>query len=265
MTPAKFRRLVWRHYRAEGRHTLPWRETSNPYRILVSEVMLQQTQVERVLLFYMKFIKQFPTAKKLAAAPLSAVLKSWQGLGYNRRAKMLHAAAKELVSRKVTSVSEWEALPGVGSYTARAVAAFAYNQDVILIETNIRTAVIHHFFSRRSGIEDVEILEVLKRVLPKGRAREWHGALMDYGASLKRLGISHNARSRQYAKQSKFAGSLREARGAILRELARGAASSAHLRELLGASRRVQMRTALRALLAERLVEEIDENYTFAD
>src|ERR1035437_8855832 len=126
MTPSKFRAIVWRYYRAHGRHDLPWRKTNDIYKILVSEVMLQQTQVERVIPFYKKFIKQFPTAKKLAAASLLEVLKAWQGLGYNRRAKMLREAAKRLAGRKKFTVAELEALPGVGPYTARATTAFAY-------------------------------------------------------------------------------------------------------------------------------------------
>ena len=258
----QFRRVVWTYYKTHGRHTLPWRKTKDPYKILVSEVMLQQTQVERVIPFYSKFIKQFPTAKKLAAAPLSEVLKSWQGLGYNRRAKMLHRAAKALGTRKKLSVAELEALPGVGPYTARAVAAFAYNQNIVFVETNIRTAIIQHFFPKKKKVSDKEIEKVLVQALPEGKAREWYSALMDYGASLKLSGISHNAKSKTYTKQPKFAGSLREARGAILRELARGAASPARLIDLFGAERRAQMRTALQALWTERLVEKTDENYS---
>ena len=256
MTSAKFRALVWRHYRSRGRHTLPWRGTYDMYRILVSEVMLQQTQVERVIPFYTEFIKKFPTAKKLAHASLSAVLKSWQGLGYNRRAKMLHAAAKELASRKISSVSELETLPGVGPYTARAVAAFALNTDVIFVETNIRTVIIHHFFPKKKKVSDTEIEKVLAQVLPKGKARAWYSALMDYGAFLKRSGISHNTKSKTYVKQSKFSGSLREARGAILREFTSGVTSRTRLTNVLGPSRKAQMQVALEALVAEGLLNE---------
>ncbi|KKW44786.1 MAG: HhH-GPD family protein [Parcubacteria group bacterium GW2011_GWA2_56_21] len=230
--------------------------------------MLQQTQVERVIPFYKKFIKRFPTAKKLAAAPLSDVLKSWQGLGYNRRAKMLQAAAKEAVG-KYKSIfpavySELVELPGIGPYTARAIAAFSYNENVIFVETNIRTAVIHHFFSRRSDVEDTEVLEVLKKALPKGKSREWYSALMDYGAHLKRSGISHNARSSRYIKQSKFVGSLREARGAILRELTKGFQTEKRLVGLLGDDRVSQMRTALTALVAEKFVVKKRSSFALA-
>lgn len=271
MTPAKFRTLVWRYYRAHGRHDLPWRKTQDVYKILVSEMMLQQTQVERVIPFYVEFTRRFPTAKKLAAAPLSDVLKSWQGLGYNRRAKMLHQAAKEfpkllnLSYRQKQGVKDMvltlEKLPGVGPYTARAVAAFAYNTDVIFIETNIRTAIIHHFFPDKENVSDTDIEKILVQALPKGlpagrqgRAREWYSALMDYGAYLKRSGISYNAKSKTYAKQSKFAGSLREARGALLRASTQGVTSRRTLMGLLGPSRKVQMKKALEALIAEGLL-----------
>ncbi len=229
--------------------------------------MLQQTQVERVVPFYKKFIKQFPTAKRLASVPLSSVLQAWQGLGYNRRAKMLHHAAQELSKIPKSSyrtyfveggmtVDELQKLPGVGPYTARAVAAFAYNTNVIFVETNIRTVIIHHFFSRRSAVEDTEVLEVLKKVFPKGRAREWYSALMDYGASLKKFGVKVNAKSKTYAKQAKFAGSLREARGAIVRAYTKGTKSRTRLIGALGSSRRKQMKRALEALVKEGLISE---------
>lgn len=267
--------MVWAYYKKYGRHTLPWRKTKDAYRILVSEVMLQQTQVERVVPFYKKFIQQFPTARALARAPLSEVLKSWQGLGYNRRAKLLRAAATELRDISfssyrnkliyTTAVRKLEELPGVGPYTARAIAAFAFNQDVIFIETNIRTAITHHFFWRRSRVKDIEVLKVLKQLLPKGRSREWYAALMDYGAYLKRSGVSLNARSAHYTKQSKFSGSLREARGVLLRSLASGDASRTRLGNLLGVTRRAQMHTALNALCAEELVRATRGCYTLAD
>ena len=265
MTGAAFRRTVWAHYRKHGRHDLPWRKTTNPYRILVSEVMLQQTQVERVIWYYKEFLKKFPTAKALAEAPLSEVLKSWQGLGYNRRAKMLHAAAKEIAKRgMLKDAAGLETLPGVGPYTARAVAAFAFNEDNVLIETNIRTAVIHHFFPKRKNVSDKDIEQILREVLPKGKAREWYWALMDYGAALKRSGVSHNVRSKHYVKQSKFSGSSREARGAILKELAKSSATEKRLTGLLGDDRIEQLKTALAALMKEGMVRKSARTYSLA-
>lgn len=267
MSSTSFKSLVWRHYRLHGRRNLPWRKNTNPYRILVSEIMLQQTQVERVAPLYETFVRAFPTARKLACTPLSEVLKSWQGLGYNRRAKMLHAAAKRIAEgRFPRTVPELEALPGVGQYTARAIAAFAYNQDVILVETNIRTAILHHFFPGKEKVSDKAVERILEELLPKGKAREWYSALMDYGAYLKRSGISHNARSVRYARQSTFSGSLRQARGAVLRELSRGDASRTRLLSLLGSARRKQVAQALDALCREGMVHSAEGSaYALAD
>lgn len=252
-----FRRVVWAHYRAHGRHGLPWRKTRDPYKILVSELMLQQTQVDRVIPFYADFVKRFPTAKRLAAAPLSEVLRAWQGLGYNRRAKLLHKSAKEIAKHGMPKDAiALEALPGVGAYTARAVATFAYGEDTLPIETNIRTVVTEHFFPKKKKVSDAEIEKVLAKTLPRGEAREWYAALMDYGAYLKRSGVSHNARSPRHAKQKTFAGSKREARGAILRALAQGSAPRARLVNLLGAKRRAQLGSALAELISEGFVSE---------
>lgn len=263
---SRFRKTVLLHYKKQGRHDLPWRQTHDLYQVLVSEVMLQQTQVDRVVPLYKDFIKKFPTAKKLAKAPLSEVLKSWQGLGYNRRAKMLHQAAKVLsaIARFDLDITELEELPGVGPYTARAVAAFANNQDVVVIETNIRTSVIHHFFPKKKKISDTEIEKILRGVLPKGKARAWYSALMDYGAHLKRSGISHNARSSTHTVQKKFAGSLREARGAVLRELSHQEATRASLCNILGPERRLQVTNALVALVAEGLISVKNRRYSLA-
>lgn len=268
MSSTTFRKLVWAHYKKEGRHDLPWRKTKDPYKILVSEVMLQQTQVERVIPFYKNFLKQFPNVRALASAPLAEVLRAWQGLGYNRRAKMLHQAAKEVVEKHggkfPKTRAELKALPGIGPYTAGAVAAFAYNEDGIFIETNIRTAVTHHFFPKRKKVSDKEIIKILEQVFPAGKSREWYSALMDYGAHLKKSGVKLNAKSKHYIKQSAFKGSLREARGAILRALASGPVSRAKLSGILGAHRREQVMKALEALLVEGFVLKKGRRYRLA-
>lgn len=260
MTPQKFRNIVWKHYREHGRHTLPWRATQNPYRILVSEIMLQQTQVDRVIPYYKEWMKNYPTADALAKAPLSDVLKRWQGLGYNRRAKMLHEAAKVVsqkhAGRMPKTVEELEQLPGVGSYTARAVTAFAYNQDVVFVETNLRTAVIHAFFPNKETVSDTEVSDVLAKALPKGNAREWYAALMDYGAYLKRSGVRVNNKSKGYVKQKSFKGSGREVRGAILRTLSKEPTSKAKLVALFSNDRREQLEVSITQLLKEGLVEK---------
>lgn len=227
--------------------------------------MLQQTQVERVLPLYKNFIRLFPTPQHLARVPLARVLVAWQGLGYNRRAKMLHQAAKELCRRGMSSdVRELETLPGVGPYTASALVAFVFNQDSVLVETNIRTAITHHFLPGRRKVSDKEIKDILVEVLPRGKAREWYSALMDYGAHLKQSGVRLNTRSRHYTGQSKFLGSTREARGVIVRKLSAQAASRTHLVNLLGSSRRAQMHTALERLEGEGLVRRSGRKYALA-
>jgi A/G-specific adenine glycosylase len=267
ITLPQFRKLVWDHAAQHGRHRLPWRRrTATPYAVVVSEIMLQQTQVDRVIPSYRAFLKRFPTVRSLASARLSEVLKLWQGLGYNRRAKHLHEAAKNILreygGRVPRDVAELEKLPGVGPYTARAVAAFAYNEDSVFIETNLRTAVIYHFFPRREKVTDDEILAILAMALPKGRACEWYAALMDYGAYLKRAGVRVNARSATYAKQGVFKGSNREARGAILRTVMNGPQSAQKLYVLLGNDRKEQVKIALATLVRDGMLRKAGRAYS---
>lgn len=258
MTPQRFRNIVWNYYAEHGRHSLPWRKSHDPYKVLVSELMLQQTQVERVTPYFRAWMKKYPNIRALAAAPLADVLRQWQGLGYNRRAKFLHGAAKEIVEKYKGKVPEdaaiLESIWGIGAYTAHAVMAFAFNHDAVFIETNIRTVVIHHFFADRSDVTDEEIAQVLKKVLPRGRAREWYSALMDYGAHLKRSGVRLNAKNKGYAKQSAFEGSARQARGAILRRLAAEPAAKGKLLKLLPSERKAQLEEQLQKLVREGLI-----------
>jgi len=227
--------------------------------------MLQQTQVERVIPYYERFLERFPNVADLAKAPLSDVLVLWQGLGYNRRAKMLHEAARAVMEdfngRMPETVEDLETLPGVGHYTARAVAAFSSNQDVIFIETNIRTAIIHAFFPEEESVNDREVITILEKSFPNGRAREWYSALMDYGASLKREGVRANRKSAGYTKQTKFEGSGRQARGIILRALLSGPKKESSLLKLLETGRASQLKDALTALHAEGLVERARGTY----
>lgn len=224
MRVGEFRKKVWGYWRKEGRHELPWRKTADPYKILVSEVMLQQTQVPRVLPKYEEFINKFPTVRTLARASLADVLRVWNGLGYNRRGKYLRDAAIEIVEKHSGRISRdyavLRSLPGIGDYTARAVRVFAFNEPDVLIETNIRSAVLHTFFAGDIKVSDKEMNTLLCKVMDERRPREWYWALMDYGAHLKRSGLRNNHRSAHYVRQSKFEGSLRQVRGAILRALA---------------------------------------------
>ena len=215
-----FQTKVLSYHRQHGRHSLPWRKTVNPYRILVSEVMLQQTQVDRVIPKYKAFVRAFPTVAKLANANLTDVLALWSGLGYNRRARMLHEAAKTIVAkhkgRFPKGVRQLEALPGIGPYTARAVAVFAYNSPEVLIETNVRSVFINEFFSGKTEVHDAEILPLIATALVRDDARSWYAALMDYGSELKKATPNPSRRSKHHTKQSKFDGSLRQIRGSVL-------------------------------------------------
>jgi A/G-specific adenine glycosylase len=220
--PHSFQKTVYAYYRAHGRR-LPWRETDDPYRILVAEVMLQQTQVPRVLAKYPEFIAAFPDVQSLATAPLSEVLRVWQGLGYNRRARHLKEAASIIVrdygGQVPDSMEELRRLPGIGHATAAQILAFAYNKPVVFIETNIRAVFIHHFFAVRESVRDSEILPLVEATLDRENPREWYYALFDYGVYLKKTHGNPARRSAHHVKQSPFEGSNREARSRVLAEI----------------------------------------------
>ena len=218
----KFRKAIYSYYSEHGRE-LPWRQTQDPYRILVSEIMLQQTQVERVLEKYPGFIRQFPNFRALADAPLRDVLTAWQGLGYNRRAASLKKIG-EIVTEVHggglrADVDFLTGLPGIGYNTACAILAFAFNKPVVFIETNIRTVFIHHFFSERDAVRDDEILPLVDRTLDCENPCGWYSALMDYGTMLKKTHGSINPKSAHYQKQSPFKGSDRQVRGMVLKAI----------------------------------------------
>ena len=235
-----FRNIVLKHYRRNRRY-FPWRKTANPYRILVSEVMLQQTQASRVVPKYNEFLKKFPTFKTLAEAPLRKVLRAWQGLGYNRRALSLQRTAREVMLRHKGKLPrdehKLERLPGIGPYAARAVLAFAFNRPTVFLETNIRTVFIHHFFKTKRRVSDKEILPLATAALDRRNPRQWYAALMDYGAFLKKTEGNASRKSAHYKPQPPFRGSSRELRGQIIRALTKKSFPSAHaLSKHLGVS-----------------------------
>lgn len=229
--------------------------------------MLQQTQVERVIPKYLAFMKQFPTVTTLADAPLKDVLIAWQGLGYNRRAKFLHQTAKAVTEKGGEFPSNVEGLlelPGIGPYTASAIATFSYNMPVSVIETNIRTVFIHHFFSNENNVPDSKLLTLINESIYQENPRLWYSALMDYGSVLKKLLPNPTRKSKTYKKQSKFVGSVRQTRGEILRVLS--AVDSMDKSDLLKAlqTKESNRQLALEQLLQEALILEDNDQISLA-
>ncbi len=214
--------MVLSHYRIHKRN-LPWRKATNPYHILVSEIMLQQTQVLRVIEKYGQFIKTFPTIKILAAAPLGNILRVWQGLGYNRRALWLKKIAQQVTQAHRGVIPEnietLDSLPGIGRTTASSICTFAFNQPTVFIETNIRSVFIHCFLRNKAAISDGQIITLIKQTLDRRNPRRWYWALMDYGTFIKENNINPNRKSAHYRRQSTFPGSDRQLRGQIIRAL----------------------------------------------
>lgn len=202
---------------------LPWRGIDDPYGVLVSEVMLQQTQVSRVLRYWERWMALFPTVDALAAADTATVLELWQGLGYNRRALGLKRAcetcAAERAGRLPHTVDELVKLPGVGPATAGGVVAFAYNEPSVYIETNVRSVFLHELFPDEEGVSDKRLAPYVRDTCPEHDPRTWYYALLDYGAHLKTQVVNPSRRSASYARQSAFPGSRREKRSIVLKSV----------------------------------------------
>ncbi len=226
MQRQRFQKLVWDFY-AKNKRDLPWRRTRDPYRILVSEIMLQQTQVQRVFKKYPEFVEAFPDFKALNKSSMSHVLKIWQGLGYNRRTlylkKIAELVQKTYKAKLPTDQRILETFPGIGKATACSILVFSFNTPLLFIETNIRRVFIHEFFREKKEVHDKEILLLVEQALDKTNPREWYYALMDYGSHLAKNppagGVNPNRKSAHYKKQSKFQGSLRQIRGEVLKIL----------------------------------------------
>ncbi len=220
-----FRNKVYHYYDTHGRD-LPWRKRVTPYRVLVSEIMLQQTQVDRVVEKYKEFLAAFPDFKTLAKAPLPKLLKIWSGMGYNRRALALKALAQVVVAehkgRLPSDPDILVTLPGIGKYTAGAVSAFAFNKSVVFMDTNIRRVYIHEFLHDRRNIHDDELVPLVRQTLDTKNPRKWYNALMDYGSMLKLEHGNPNKKSAHYIRQSPFENSNRQVRGRIVKALVKG-------------------------------------------
>ena len=264
-----FRDGIYAYYREFGR-VLPWRETGDPYRIVVSEIMLQQTQVDRVVGKYLEFIERFPSWEALAGASLEEVLSAWQGLGYNRRGRFLREMARVVVDQYGGVLPSDEdllvKLPGIGKATAASIRAFAFNLPSVYIETNVRTVFFYFFFMDREGealtpVPDAVLVPLVEATLDREYPRAWYNALMDYGTMLKKKYGNLSVRSAHYRGQSPFKGSNREVRGKILRVLLEnGALTPGQLVSMTGeSSERISF--GLDQLVGEGMVAENGGKY----
>ena len=289
MTNDPFRALV----RAEGvrlYRDLPWRRTRDPYEIWLSEVMLQQTQVPRVESRWPDWLERFPSVFALAEASTADVLAAWQGMGYNRRALALKAAAGEVV-RTYDGVFPQEtdalvALPGIGPATAQGIRAFAFDLPGVYLETNVRTVFLHHFFPDVPAVPDRELIPLVQSTCPdlthlgsdpkwvslsgemfakpqdaEDTPRSWYYALLDYGAHLKKTVPNPSRRSKTYARQSKFEGSRRQKRAEVVRILLDAQASGGGALAAIEVAARLDAveQAAGRPAVERTLVDEILE------
>jgi A/G-specific adenine glycosylase len=212
----RFQKKVLSFYE-KNKRDLPWRTTTDPYKILLSELMLQQTQVKRVIFYYQKWIAKWPTIDALASASLPEVLQMWMGLGYNTRAVNLHSTVRTIVSEfksdVIKAMKQYKELPGIGRYTSQAVQIFSSNADLVTVDTNIRRILINEF-NLPTKVADTELWDLAEKCLPLGKSRDWHNALMDYGSlhlTAQKTGIKPKT------QQSRFEGSNRQIRAKILR------------------------------------------------
>ena len=222
LTRVEFTELVWRRG-AEFYRDLPWRNVDDAYAVLVSEVMLQQTQVARVEKYWPRWLALFPTVDALAAADSATVLEAWQGLGYNRRALALKRACEtcsaEHGGELPATVDALVKLPGIGPATAAGGMAFARNEPAVYLETNVRSVFLHELFPEREGVPDKELLPYIASSCSSENPRAWYYALLDYGAHLKAQGVNPSRRSKHYTRQSAFDGSRRQKRSFVLKQV----------------------------------------------
>ena len=258
-----FREKIYAYYACNKRE-FPWRNTSDPYRILVSEFMLQQTQTSRVMPKYLDFIEAFPTIGSLADSEWRDVVTLWKGLGYYRRALRLLETARTIAhdygghvpcDRKVLL-----SLPGIGPYTAGAMRAFAFGIPDIVIDTNIRALYIHFFYDGKGRVKDAELSGHVWMTCDKENPREWYYALMDYGATIKKTCGNISKISSSYRKQTPFEGSRRQIRAEILKVLVTGDYPLDDIAVLTDRSKE-HVVIALKSLMKDGTVHKYDNKY----
>lgn len=262
-----FQQFIFSFYHRNKR-AFPFRENITPYGVVVSEIMLQQTQTNRVSKKFIEFINTFPDFSSLARAPNEKLLSVWQGLGYNRRVLALKEIANIIMNKfngeLPKDVKSLEALPQIGYNTASSILAFAYNIPTSFIETNIRRVFIYFFFPGRSKVSDKEIIEIVKTTIDEDNPREWYYALMDFGVMLKKKYPELNKRSVHYRKQAKFDGSTRQLRGKILKLLLKRPHSKQELINILKSEEKKIMKI-LQTLVKEGFIQEEQEKFFITD
>jgi A/G-specific adenine glycosylase len=254
-----FQKKIFSFYE-KNKRDLPWRKTTDPYKILLSELMLQQTQVKRVVLYYEKWIKKWPTIDALASASLPEVLQMWMGLGYNSRAVNLHKTVRKIVAQfgcdVIEAMKQYKELPGIGRYTSQAVQIFSTNADLVTVDTNIRRIFISEF-ALPITITDMELWGIAETCLPRGKSRDWHNALMDYGAlhlTAQKTGIKPKT------QQSRFEGSDRQVRAKILRCLLQKSMSLSEM-ETTFKLEQGRLQPILKKMIHENIIEKRNTTY----
>lgn len=259
----RFQKKVFSFYE-KNRRDLPWRNTIDPYKILLSELMLQQTQVKRVVFYYEKWLAQWPTIHALASASRSEVLQMWMGLGYNTRAVNLHTTARIIVTKfdgnVLQAMKEYTQLPGIGRYTSQAVQIFSTNTDLVTVDTNIRRILISEFKLEAKASEK-ELWLLAEKCLPLGKSRDWHNALMDYGAlhlTAQKTGIKPKT------QQTRFEGSDRQIRAKILRCLLQKPMSLSELEDSFLLEQK-RLRPILDKMIHEKIIMKRNTTYQLKD
>jgi A/G-specific adenine glycosylase len=259
-----FQDFIYFYYRRNKRD-FPFRKNLTPYKVVISEIMLQQTQTNRVSEKFVEFIKKYPDFNSLAKASVEELLSTWQGLGYNRRALALKEIAKRIINdydgKVPKDLKSLEALPQIGYNTACSILAFAYNVPTYFVETNIRRVYIYFFFSGKSKVNDKEIRDIVEISVDKDNPRDWYYALMDFGVMLKKSHPELNKRSVHYRKQSKFDGSTRQVRGKLLKLLLKTPLSRKEILEKFDYDEKKILKI-LNTLVKEGFIQEEEEIFT---
>lgn len=260
-----FQTLIWDFYK-DNKRLFPWRNNDNPYEVVVSEIMLQQTQTYRVEPKYRAFIEALPTITALAESDLRTVLTLWQGLGYNRRGKFLYEMARQIQQKHDGIIPDTPELlvqlPGIGAATAGSICAFAFNKPTVFIETNIRAVFIYHFFPGKNNVHDKELFPLIAATVDHENPREWYYALMDYGVYLKKQLPNPSRKSKHHTVQSAFKGSDRQIRGALIRELTRNTYLEKTVLFSLVSHDKERVEEIAQQLINEQFITEKDNHFS---